>query len=252
MMILNLPNLGSSGRVPILARRLGLGLALASPEDLPAIDSIVSTCFPDLPPSPRHLTTGAWDVPGGFVGDRRDARRLVVAVGPGGSAVAYAEYILYRGCDVYLKEIAAIPHGAGRVPGAATALVGIMLEEAIEVGCRGRATLNVVPGLRVPSGISAAGATRRDPIGFYRRCGYLVNEDAVGYTSSGAARDWCDIWMDASILEAFDRVREDLISHYRAPSGREKSLRSPRDCPGPEALAIGATARGGAPEIRHS
>jgi hypothetical protein len=197
-------------RIHILARRLDLQLAPASATDFPAIAELSRVSFSELisPPGPG-LDCTRYD-PTWCVSDRRAIRRVTVAFAPSGALVAYAFYMIWSAGDVYLTELAASA-GAARVPGAASAVLGAMLAEAHALGCTGRATLNVPRLCRHPAAISSVDLARCDPVGFYEQFGFEIAEGALGYTSTGEARDWDDTWMEAEIAGALNRALRRLL-----------------------------------------
>jgi hypothetical protein len=128
--------------------------------------------------------------------------RAVVAVNQYDRLAGYAYYQLRTNGELYLRELAAEPPAAAdKVRRAGVALLAFILNDGLQTGWPGPVTLNVMADHHIvgPNGW-------RDPVPYYERFGFVVQDGVAGYTAIGDARPLKDIWMSADLAAALDRI----------------------------------------------
>lgn len=194
-------------RLEALAKRTGLTLRAARPQDFTAIREIAIASFT----VPQWLTeceenlahyNSCWprETPFGPVA-------VAVAASATGSLAGYLYFQLRTGGDLYLKELAAIPpHPADFTPRAGTFLLGYALELAADLAWPGRVTLNVMALQRHTVRPSTSQRGWRDPADYYSKFGFSHDPGSSSYTSTGTERRPRDTWMVAEIATALENV----------------------------------------------
>jgi len=121
--------------------------------------------------------------------------------------VGYIYYQLRRGGECYLRDLAARPpEAAAAIPGTGTLLVAAALAHALDAGCNGLATLNIMAAHRGDRLIDRPPWRWRDPAVFYARLGFQIQPGAAGYSADRLERPAGDTWMTAGIDAAFNRA----------------------------------------------
>ena len=177
-------------------------LRIPDASDFPGIARLARSSF--LVPRGwyRHRCNRCHYDPAWLASHRHLRLSVILCEGPNGRLCGYAYYQLRPDGDVYLKELAANPPDrSNKVRSTGTLLLQYVLAKALDEGCRGRATANVLAEQRA-TGSRRETSLNRDPFGFYTRFGF-ADLDEAGYTVTGDRRHPEDTWLAADLQEAY-------------------------------------------------